>query len=132
MYVLASAYASELPMALRPDAAALERNVDELRTVMIQLRHELTNKTGYAATLELVLKQRTQTIDDLRGKLDQLRASMRVSMRKLKGSAKWSDWDETAKKDADWPKMRRSAASSAANGSSGEPIKFAPGSARQN
>ena len=74
MYVLASAYASELPMALRPDAAALERNVDELRTVIIQLRHELTNKTGYAATLELVLKQRTQTIDDLRGKLDQLRA----------------------------------------------------------
>jgi len=58
----------------RPDAAALERNVDELRTVIIQLRHELTNKTGYAATLELVLKQRTQTIDDLRGKLDQLRA----------------------------------------------------------
>jgi len=58
----------------RPDAAALERNVDELRTVMIQLRHELTNKTGYAATLELVLKQRTQTIDDLRGKLDRLRA----------------------------------------------------------
>ena len=58
----------------RPDAAALERNVDELRTVIIQLRHELTNKTGYAATLELVLKQRTQTIDDLRGKLDRLRA----------------------------------------------------------
>ena len=128
----------------RPDAAALERNVDELRTVMIQLRHELTNKTGYAATLELVLKQRTQTIDDLRGKLDQLRASMRVSMRKLKSSAKWSDWDETAKKDAgtrgtERPKARagmagdeRPAAMTAASGSSGGPIRCAAGIAWRN
>jgi hypothetical protein len=41
------------------------------------LRRDLTNKAGYAATLELVLKQRTQTIDDLVGKLEQSRAQCR-------------------------------------------------------
>jgi hypothetical protein len=61
----------------RPDAAALEHLVNQLRTTVIQLRHELTNKEGYAATLELVLKQRTQTIDDLVGKLEQVRAQNR-------------------------------------------------------
>ena len=57
----------------RPDAAALERNVDELRTVIIQLRRDLTNKAGYAAKLEYLLCSRLRTIDELRGKLEQSR-----------------------------------------------------------
>ena len=47
----------------------------QLRTVVIQLRRELTNKEGYAAKLELVVRQRSQTIDALRGTIDQLRAA---------------------------------------------------------
>jgi len=61
----------------RPDIAQLEHEIDALKTVVIRLRQDLTNKTGYAATLELVLKQRTQTIDDLVGKLEQSRAQCR-------------------------------------------------------
>jgi len=58
----------------RPDIAPLEQELDRLRMDVIQLRRELSNKTGYAATLELVLKQRTQTIDNQQGTIDRLRA----------------------------------------------------------
>jgi ACT domain-containing protein len=44
---------------------------------VIQLRHQLTTKTGYAATLELVLKQRTETIDQLNARLEQSGAQCR-------------------------------------------------------
>jgi hypothetical protein len=44
------------------------------RSEIVRLRSDLTNKAGYAATLELVLRQRTQIIDDLVGKLEQSRA----------------------------------------------------------
>ena len=57
----------------RPDIAQLERNVDELRTVIIQLRRQLTHKTGYAAKLELVLHQRTERIDELANTIATLR-----------------------------------------------------------
>jgi len=60
-----------------PGAAALERNLDELRTTVIKLRHELTNKEGYAATLELVLRQRMERIDQLNGQLEQVREQNR-------------------------------------------------------
>jgi hypothetical protein len=61
----------------RPDAAKLERNIDELRTTVIKLRHQLTNKEGYAATLELVLRQRAETIDQLNARLEQSREQVR-------------------------------------------------------
>ena len=61
----------------RPDVGQLERNVDELRTTVIKLRRDLTNKAGYAAKLELVVRQRTQTIDRLNDKLEQVRAQNR-------------------------------------------------------
>jgi hypothetical protein len=60
-----------------PNVAKLERNLDELRTTVIQLRRQLTNKEGYAATLELVLKQRAETIDALNARLEQSRAQCR-------------------------------------------------------
>jgi hypothetical protein len=60
-----------------PGAAKLERNIEELRTAVIQLRHQLTTKTGYAATLELVLRQRAETIDQLNARLEQVREQNR-------------------------------------------------------
>jgi predicted RNase H-like nuclease (RuvC/YqgF family) len=53
----------------------LEKENDQLRTVVIQLRRELTDKEGYAAKLELVVRQRSQTIDTLRGQLERARAA---------------------------------------------------------
>jgi hypothetical protein len=38
----------------RPDAAALERNIEELRMAVIRLKDDLTQKSGYAASLEQV------------------------------------------------------------------------------
>jgi hypothetical protein len=61
----------------RPDIAALETQLDALRSELIRLRSDLTHKAGYAATLELVVKQRSQTIDELAGKLEQARAQCR-------------------------------------------------------
>jgi hypothetical protein len=55
----------------------IEKENDQLRTVVIQLRRELTDKEGYAAKLELVARQRSRTIDALRGKLEQVRAQNR-------------------------------------------------------
>jgi len=60
-----------------PAVEQLERHIDELPTTVIRLRREVENKAGYAAKLELVLKQRTQTIDALNGKLEQARAQCR-------------------------------------------------------
>jgi len=57
----------------RPDIAALETQLDALRSELIRLRSDLTHKAGYAATLELVLKQRTETIDQLNARLEQAR-----------------------------------------------------------
>jgi hypothetical protein len=61
----------------RPDAAKLERNIEELRMAVIRLKHDLTQKSGYAATLELVLRQRTETIDQLNARLEQSREQCR-------------------------------------------------------
>jgi hypothetical protein len=55
----------------------LEKENNQLRTVILQLRHQLTTKEGYAAKLELVLRQRSETIDALRGKLEQSQQQIR-------------------------------------------------------
>jgi hypothetical protein len=59
----------------RPDISELEQTIGQLRSVVIRLRRDLTHKAGYAAKLELVLKQRTKTIDDHGGMIEQLRAA---------------------------------------------------------
>ena len=61
----------------RPDATKLERNIEELRMAVIRLKHDLTQKSGYAATLELVLRQRAETIDQLNARLEQVREQNR-------------------------------------------------------
>ena len=61
----------------RPDAAALDRNVDELRTVIIQLRRDLTNKEGYADRLEVLLRARTERMDELANTIATLREQNR-------------------------------------------------------
>ena len=61
----------------RPAAAALERNVDELRTVVIQLRRKLTNKEGYADRLEVLLRARTERMDELANTIATLREQNR-------------------------------------------------------
>ena len=60
-----------------PAVEQLERHIDELRTTVIRLRREVENKAGYAAKLELVLRQRTETIDALNARLDQSREQCR-------------------------------------------------------
>jgi hypothetical protein len=57
----------------RPDAAALERNVDELRTAIIALRRELENKQDANGRLKLLLRERLARIDELTSQIDQLR-----------------------------------------------------------
>jgi len=53
--------------------APVERENAGLRMVIIQLRRELENKEGAVGRLELLVRQRTQTIDALRDKLEQAR-----------------------------------------------------------
>ena len=54
-----------------PAVEELERNIDELRTTVIRLRGEVKNKQGYVGRLKILVRQRSDTIDDLRGKLEQ-------------------------------------------------------------
>jgi len=61
----------------RPDVAQLEQAIDQLRTVIIQLRRELTNKEDYAAKLELALHERLTRIDALTATVDSLRQQNR-------------------------------------------------------
>jgi len=51
----------------------LQKENDGLRTEIVKLRHELTNKQGYAERLEVLLRERLERIDDLNGKLEQAR-----------------------------------------------------------
>ena len=50
---------------------------DRLRMTIVQLRHEVETKQGYAAKLELVVRQRTETIDQLNARLEQSREQIR-------------------------------------------------------
>src|SRR5262249_36879342 len=57
----------------RSSEVQLQREVDGLRTTICCLKRELETKQDYAAKLELLLHQRTETIDALNGKLEQSR-----------------------------------------------------------
>jgi len=65
-----------MPWKLRP-SGPLERENAALKTTIVVLRRELTDKEGYAAKLELVVRQRSRTIDALRGTINQLREQNR-------------------------------------------------------
>jgi hypothetical protein len=49
----------------RPDIAPLEQDNAALRSELVKLRHDLANKTGYAGRLEVLLRARTERIDEL-------------------------------------------------------------------
>ena len=51
----------------------LQKEIDRLRTEIVKLRHDLTNKQGYAERLEVLLRERMERIDELTGRIDQLR-----------------------------------------------------------
>jgi chromosome segregation ATPase len=51
----------------------LQKENDGLRNELIKLRHELTNKQGYAERLEVLLRERLERIDELTARIDQLR-----------------------------------------------------------
>jgi predicted RNase H-like nuclease (RuvC/YqgF family) len=56
-----------------PAVEQLERHIHELRTTVIRLRREVENKQGHVGRLKILVQQRSDTIDDLRGKLEQSR-----------------------------------------------------------
>ena len=51
----------------------LVRETDNLKTAILNLRHELANKERYAGRLEYLLRTRSEKIADLNGKVEQLR-----------------------------------------------------------
>jgi hypothetical protein len=68
----------------RPNAAKLERSIDELRTENVRLRHELQTKQSALGGLELALQARHETIDALNARLEQSRAQCRRRRRARK------------------------------------------------
>ena len=56
----------------RPDIADLERNLDELRTTIIRLRHQLHGKDQFINRLKFLVQERMTRIDDQRGRIEQL------------------------------------------------------------
>jgi hypothetical protein len=61
----------------RPDISKLETTIDRLQTENIRLRDQLRAKQTALGGLELALQARHETIDDLVGKLEQVRAQNR-------------------------------------------------------
>ena len=51
----------------------LEDERDQLRMDIIRLRHELETKQGAVGRLEVLVRQRSNRIDELNGKVEQLR-----------------------------------------------------------
>jgi hypothetical protein len=61
-----------MPWKARP-REPLEQENDTLKTTIVRLRHDLQTKQSQVGSLKLVLHQRLETIDELRGRIDQLR-----------------------------------------------------------
>jgi hypothetical protein len=59
------------PRTLEP----AERECDRLRTELVRLKHDLEGKEQFVDRLQFLLRRRTETIDDLTGKLQQARAA---------------------------------------------------------
>jgi hypothetical protein len=52
-----------------------EKENDQLRTEVVRLRHDLEGKEQFVDRLQFLLRRRTETIDDLTGKLEAARAA---------------------------------------------------------
>jgi hypothetical protein len=59
------------PRPLEP----VERERDQLRTEVVRLKHDLAGKEQFLSRLQFLLRRRTETIDDLTGRLEQARAA---------------------------------------------------------
>jgi hypothetical protein len=59
------------PRPLEP----IERERDHLRTEVVRLKHDLEGKEQFLNRLQFLLRRRTETIDDLTGKLEAARAA---------------------------------------------------------
>jgi hypothetical protein len=64
-----------MPWPRRPslDALKLQRENDGLKTTIVCLRSELRHQQDFVGRLEYLLHQRTEMIDALHGRIDQLR-----------------------------------------------------------
>ena len=66
-----------MPWQLRPrKLEPVERELDQLRTEVVRLKHDLQGKAQFVDRLQFLLRRRTETIDDLNGKLQQARAHL--------------------------------------------------------
>jgi hypothetical protein len=50
-----------------------EKEIAALKTTIVCLRHEVENKQGYAAKLDLVVHERSERVDELNALLEQSR-----------------------------------------------------------
>jgi chromosome segregation ATPase len=57
------------------NVSLLEQNIAELRTELIKLRHEVSNKEQYIGRLKMLCHERTTRIDNLRATIEDLRAA---------------------------------------------------------
>jgi hypothetical protein len=65
-----------MPWQLRPrKLEPVERELDQLRTEVVKLKHDLAGKERFLDRLQFLLRRRTETIDDLNGKLEAVRAA---------------------------------------------------------
>jgi hypothetical protein len=64
-------------MAWKPSPVieGLRREVEVLHCHLVRVRTELRTKQQYASRLEMLLRSRTNTIDELTGRLEQARAA---------------------------------------------------------
>jgi hypothetical protein len=56
-------------------SSPIERECDQLRSEVSRLRQDLEGKLQFLNRLQFLLRRRTETIDDLTGKLQQARAA---------------------------------------------------------
>ena len=59
------------PRSLEP----LEQENNALKIAVVRLRQEFASKAQFVDRLQFLLRRRTETIDDLNGKLEQARAA---------------------------------------------------------
>jgi hypothetical protein len=69
------------PRTLEP----VERELDQLRTEVVRLKHDLEGKARFVDRLQFLLRRRTETIDDLTGRLEQARAANQKLAQLAKG-----------------------------------------------
>ena len=60
-----------------PAAVQLKRDNDALALQVVRLREQLRNKEHYASGLEVLLRERTERIDELNATIDRLREQSR-------------------------------------------------------